>query len=579
VIATVASKHVGLEKLKQFMVIPVNGNTKLPLINYDAYIEGEINDLTQAILKDEQLSQQYEPRWLAIQLLEGDLSLLDDNWTNTPLGQVLPGSLTRLSEIYGSSTDISVADHRYQFIHQVLNLVIERGSKGFSSSDKVDRIVTHRWLGIPIFFALMYLIFNLVQNVSAPYLDWIDGLFSGPFTRWSLAVLNWVHAPAWLTSLAVDGVLAGLGGVLVFVPGLFIMYLLLAVMEQSGYLARAAFVMDRFMTKIGLHGKSFIPMILGFGCNVPAIYATRTIEKRQARILTGLLIPFMSCSARLPVYIIFGLAFFPGRANLVIFSLYLLGILVAAGIGLVISRLAFKGETFGILVMELPGYHMPILRDVLRYAKSRTAVFIRNAGTVIVVFSVIIWLLLNFPQGVEKARDSYFGKLSSALAPLLQPAGFGHWEASGSLVTGLVAKEIVVSTLAQIYHLPEDTQAQQPTNLGNDLVEITAGFGRATLDTGKQLLEVLTPGVTLFKDQTNGENVALSQALRKNFTPLSAYAFLVFVLLYVPCAATIAAQKQEFGWKWTALSIVITLIVPWVMATLVYQGGLLLGLG
>ena len=224
----------------------------------------------------------------------------------------------------GSDPDFAVADRRYQFIQKVLSGTIHQKTKGVSVTDKIDTIVTHRWLGIPIFFAFMYLIFNLVQTVSAPFLNWIDTLFNGPFTRWSLAVFTWLHAPAWLTSLAVDGVLAGLGGVLVFVPGLYIMYLLLAVMEQTGYLARAAFVMDRFMSKIGLHGKSFIPMILGFGCNVPAIYATRTIEKREARIMTGLLIPFMSCSARLPVYIVFGLAFFPHHANLVVFSLYLL---------------------------------------------------------------------------------------------------------------------------------------------------------------------------------------------------------------------------------------------------------------
>jgi ferrous iron transport protein B len=260
--------------------------------------------------------------------------------------------------------------------------------------------------------------------------------------------MTWLHAPAWLTSLLIDGVVAGVGGVLVFLPGLFVMYFLLAVMEQSGYLARAAFVMDRFMSKAGLHGKSFIPMILGFGCNVPAIYATRTIEKREARILTGLLIPFMSCSARLPVYLIFGLAFFPQHANLVIFSLYLLGIVVAAGIGLLLSRLLFRGETVSILVMELPDYHLPTLKSLLRYAKSQSGAFVKNAGTLIVAFSTILWFLLNLPWGVQDARQSYFGVVSAGVAPVLAPAGFDTWEASGSLVTGLVAKEVVVSTLA-----------------------------------------------------------------------------------------------------------------------------------
>jgi ferrous iron transport protein B len=320
-------------------------------------------------------------------------------------------------------------------------------------------------------------------------------------------------------------------------------------------------------------------MILGFGCNVPAIYATRTIEKDSARILTGLLIPFMSCSARLPVYIIFGLAFFPQQANLVIFSLYLLGILMAGAVGLVLSRTLFRGETHSILVMELPSYRFPTPRHLLRYAKVQSGQFVKNAGTVIVLFSMVLWLLLNMPWGVQEARDSYFGQFSSAIAPALAPAGFDTWEASGSLVAGLMAKEVVVSALSQIYHLPQDAQTDHPTTIIEDVKEIALGFGEATLEAGIKLLDVLSPGVRLSPDEDNSEDVALSRALRRSFTPLSAYSFLVFVLLYVPCAATIGAQKQEFGWKWTGLSVAIMLVVPWLLATLVYQGGLLLGFG
>jgi ferrous iron transport protein B len=384
-----------------------------------------------------------------------------------------------------------------------------------------------------------------------------------------------------MKSLLLEGVLTSVGGVLVFVPSLFMMHFLLAALENSGYLARAAFVMDRFMSKVGLHGKSFIPMILGFGCNVPAIYATRTIEKREARLLTGLLIPFMSCSARLPVYLIFGLAFFPDRANLVIFILYLLGIFVAAGIALIISRLLFKDAGPSILVMELAPYRLPKLKPIFRYAWGQTAEFIKNAGTVIVVFSMALWLALNLPWGTTDPKESIYGQFSTILAPTLAPPGFGEWEQAGALVTGIIAKEMVISSLAQVYHIPQDDAAEAPETFWADLADLGRQFIQATLETGQEILETLTPGITLFKtaEDAGQGNLALSRALQSAFTPLSAASFLVFVLLYVPCVATVSAQRQEFGNQWAALSVAITLLVPWIMATIVYQSGRLLGLG
>jgi ferrous iron transport protein B len=426
----------------------------------------------------------------------------------------------------------------------------------------------------------MYVIFNIVQNVSAPFLDWIDYLFSGPLTNWATALLTALNAPDWLLSLTIDGMLAGVGGVLVFFPGLYAMYFCLAILEQSGYLARAAFVMDRFMSKIGLHGKSFIPMILGFGCNVPAIYATRTIEKREARLLTALLIPFMSCAARLPVYIVFGLAFFPDNANLVILGLYITGIVIAAVVGLILSRTLFKGHTLSILVMELPAYGLPSLKCVLMAARDQSKEFLYKAGTLIVGFSLILWFLLNMPWGVTDPQQSLYGKVSAEIAPILEPAGFGKWEASGALVTGMVAKEIVVSTLAQVYHLPQEVETTEDSSFLGDVQNLLWGLGEATIQAGKELLDVFTPGISLFpNEEAEGENVALSRALQASFTPLSAISFLLFVLLYVPCVATIGAQKQEFGWRWAAVSVAITLIVPWMISVTVYQVGTLLGLG
>lgn len=544
---------------------------------YNPAIEKEIHTLIQVIEGNDGFKASIQPRWMAIQLLEGECK----DPIPAEIQKILAESQARLVDKFGAELDLIFADNRYQFVRNIVgDTLTRRELEKPTLSDRIDRLLTNQYLGAPIFLIIMYFIFNLVQNVSAPFLDWIDYLFTGPLTHWTTAILTWLNAPGWLLSLSVDGVLAGLGGVLVFFPGLITMYFCLAVLEESGYLARAAFVMDRFMSKVGLHGKSFIPMILGFGCNVPAIYATRTIERREARLLTGLLIPFMSCSARLPVYLIFGLAFFPDHANLVITGMYITGIVVAAVVGIILSRTLFKGRTLSILVMELPAYRFPTLKCLIDYAWEQSKQFVRKAGVLIVVFSMGLWLLLNLPWGVTDHHQSYYGRLSTGLSPVLAPAGFGTMEASGALVTGLVAKEIVVSTLAQVYHAPQEVAAEENLSLWQDIQALLWGFGEAVLQSGKEFLEVFTPGISLFPDEGgNGENVALSRALQKAFTPLSAISFLLFVLLYVPCVATIGAQRQEFGWKWAAVSVAITLVVPWVMSVLVYQTGSLLGLG
>jgi ferrous iron transport protein B len=335
------------------------------------------------------------------------------------------------------------------------------------------------------------------------------------------------------------------------------------------------------MSKMGLHGRSFVPMILGFGCNVPAVYATRSIESRSARLLTGLLIPFMSCSARLPVYVIFGLAFFPRHGSTAIMALYILGIVVAATVGMVLSRTVFRHAPAGILMMEMPPYRRPSPKRVVRYTWNETSAFVRKAGTFILLGTVVFWLLLNMPRGATDVQRSWFGRASNAVAPLLAPAGFGDWEASGALVTGLLAKEIVVSTLSQVYvgEAGSATEVGETPSLVEGMTEIITGFAAATMDAAKQLLDTFTPGISLFGGDGSTQDTQLTMALQSAFTPLSAFAFLVFVLLYVPCLATIGAQIQEFGWRWAVLSIGIMLVIPWVMATLIYQGGSLLGLG
>lgn len=549
------------------------------VIIYPPQIETEIENLVE-VMAAAGINGRFPHRWLAIQLLEGDLGLLDSiaNGERAAIESALAASQARLQNQFGADVDIAITDARYQRVHELVEEVITRPETVTSLSDRVDQIVIHKWLGIPIFMVLMYLVFNLVQNVSAPYLDYIDGVISGPIITWVTALLALVRAPIWLISLLTNGIIAGVGGVLVFLPGLLVMYIALAILEDSGYLARAAFVTDRFMAKLGLHGRSFVPMILGFGCNVPAIYATRTIENRSARLLTGLLIPFMSCSARLPVYVIFGLAFFPVRGDLVIWSLYMIGILMAALVGTILSRTVFKDSPPGILLMEMPPYRIPSPRRVLNYAWEQSASFVRKAGTFILAGTIVFWALMNLPWGVESTQESYFGRISSTVAPVFAPAGFGEWQQTGALLTGLLAKEMVVSTMSQIYvgEVDGDDTAVTPTFL-DDIKQITLGFLNATFDAGKELLETLTPGLTLFNTADDGQDTALTLALQTAFTPLTAFAFLVFVLLYIPCIATISAQAQEFGWRWALFSMLIMLVVPWTLAVLVYQGGRLLG--
>lgn len=552
-------------------------------VRYSPLLEAEVSRLEQILSVLPGVREQLPVRWLAIQLLEGDESVWGevDAEGRAALADAVADSSIRLRERYGEDADLAVTDERYQFVHGVVEQVLTAPAQRWSPSDRIDRVVTNRWLGIPIFLMLMYFVFSLVQNVSAPYLDWVDGVISGPLTGWTVVLLAWLQAPIWLVSLVTDGIIAGVGAVLMFLPGLLVMYLALAVMEDSGYLARAAFVMDRAMSKIGLHGRSFMPMILGFGCTVPAIYATRSIESRSARLLTGLLIPFMSCSARLPVYVIFGLAFFPRNGNLAIMALYLLGILVAAGVGIVLSRTVFRNAPVGILMMEMPPYRRPSTKRVLGYTWNESGAFVRKAGSFILVGTVVFWLLLNLPWGTTDLRKSWFGRASGAVAPVLAPAGFGEWEASGALMTGLLAKEIVVSTLSQVYvgEAEATADAAPSPSLIEGVKEIATGFVMATVEAGKQILATFTPGVKLFADDGASEDSALMSALRQAFTPLSAFAFLAFVLLYVPCLATVGAQIQEFGWRWAALSIGVMLLVPWTLATLIYQGGQLIGLG
>ena len=551
-------------------------------LDYGGKIERAIACLIAAFDENKFDTGRYPQRWLAIKLLEGDadiVSRVQSMPNGAPLIELAQQNAEHLKSMLGDEVDLLTADRRYGYINGIVRQSLQRPLiDRITLTDRIDDIVTHKWLGLPFFFAIMYVIFRLVIDVSAPFLDWTDSVINGPIAHLFSFILNLVTAPAWIHSLVIDGIVAGVGGVLVFVPGLLILYFFLALLEDSGYMSRAAFVMDRFMRVVGLHGKSFIPMILGFGCAVPAIYATRTIASRRDRILTALLVPLMSCSARLPVYVVFGLAFFGARAGTVIWAMYALGIVIAMLAGMVFTRTILKPDVSSAFVLELPPYRQPALKSVLIHMWENTREFVRKAGTTILFASLVMWLLLNLPWGVTHQRDSYFGKVSSVIAPVFTPLGFGNWQTSGALVTGFMAKEIVVSTMSQVYLSGEEVKPFESADFSEDVIGIGSGFVTATINSGKILLSIL-PGVDLIPADKASDDTALSHALQEQFTPLSAMSMLVFVLLYVPCVATLGAIKHEFGASWAVTSAVYQTVVAWVIAFMIYQGGKLMGFG
>ena len=551
-------------------------------LDYGGKIEREIARMIATFDKLNFNTGLYSKRWLAIKLLEKDPDILE-RVKNIEGGEeiitIAKERSAHVESMLGEDFDLLTADRRYGYINGVVRQTLHRPMLDrITFTDRVDNVVTHKWLGLPVFFAVMYLVFRLVIDVSAPFLDWIDAVINGPVASWIASILNFLSAPVWLSSLILDGIVACVGGVLVFVPGLLILYFFLAVLEDSGYMSRAAFVMDRFMRIVGLHGKSFIPMILGFGCAVPAVYATRTIASRRDRVLTALLVPLISCSARLPVYVVFGLAFFGARAGTVIWAMYALGIFVAMLAGLAFTRTILKPDVSSAFVLELPPYRQPALKSVLIHMWENTREFVRKAGTTILMVSVIMWFLLNLPWGVTDQQESYFGKFSTAIAPLFAPLGFGSWETGGALVSGFMAKEIVVSTMSQIYLGDAENETFEETTFLEDVVFITRGFVDATISSARILLSIL-PGVDLVDEEAQTEDTALSLALRERFTTLSAVSLLVFVLLYVPCVATLGAIKHEFGSSWAITSAIYQTVVAWIIAFVIYQGGLLMGFG
>jgi len=527
VVETVANRGKGIDSLREAVVGTVGrGAENIFKIDYGWDIEGEIKKLSE-FLKDKVLPEEVPLRWLIIKLLEGDAEIMS-KVKALPHGGEIEGkvaeSTMRLEKRFNHDLETAIVERRYGFLESLVRECTTKSlriEEKFEISDRIDRVVTNKFLGIPIFLGLMWLTFQLVFALGNPLGDLIDSFF-GWFGGAAADGMYRVGAPEWVSSLISDGIISGIGSVLVFLPNILLLFLAIAILEDSGYMARAAFVMDRLMHALGLHGKSFIPMILGFGCNIPAVMATRTLESRKDRILTTLVIPLMSCSARLPIYTLFAGAFFSGREGLVVFSLYLMGIVLAVAMARMFKSIFFKREV-APLIMELPPYRLPMLRGVLFHMWERGSLFLRKAGTIIFSGVVLIWLLASLPPGTEYASGrSLICRLGSALAPILSPAGFGFWQAAVALIFGILAKEVVVGTLGTLYGVKE---------------------------------------------------AGLQGVISQSFTPLSAYAFMVMSLIYIPCVATVAVIKRETGWGWAGLAVGYSLILGWVAAVLIYRIG------
>ncbi len=601
VIEMVGNSGIGMDALKGAIQRLSQPNPPQPArVPYDDVLEQEITPLASAIEAIPILAEQYRPRWLAIKLLEADTDVNERLAAYPTLITQADAAAERIEDATGEDAETLITDGRYGFINRVVSGALSRPREAMeTTSDRIDRVLTHRHYGVPIFLLLMWVVFQFTANVSAPFLDFVDGLIGGPITTWATSLFGvFGLSGTWLEALIIDGVIAGVGGVLVFVPVLMSLYLAIGVLEDSGYMARAAFVMDRVMRAMGLHGKSFLPMLVGFGCTVPAVYATRTLENEDDRRLTGFLVTFMSCGARLPVYVVIGAAFFGANSGNLIFGMYLLGIGVALATGWALKKTVYRNKPPQPFVMELPPYRAPRLRDVWRQTWERTSSFVRKATTVILASSIVIWLMMAIPLSGGGSfndvapEDSVFGTVSETISPLFAPAGFGNWQASGSLITGFVAKEVVIGTMSQIYAGEDVAEADEPVpTFTEDLSSIATSFGEAVVLTGQEIVNIvprtvnIVPGISIaeadFLGAGGGEDdtTALESALTQVFTPLAAIAFTVFVLLYTPCMVTVAAMRQEFGTRFTLYQIAYTFAIAWLAATVVFQIGTLLGIG
>jgi len=548
IVRTVGHKGKGMDELKNAILEAGTGTPQRPaLVTYGEEIEREVHGLISLIQGEEALRGRYNSRWLAVKLLEGDEEVHADveeaASDSEAIFSAVEEAAHRIRRDFGEDPEVAIADQRYGFISGACREAVRQTVESrHTMSDRIDQVATSRALGIPIFLGLMYLVFKLTFTLSEPLMGWVEAFFG-----WLGGVVSGLWpggAESALQSLVVDGIIGGVGGVLVFFPVILLLFLAIAILEDSGYMARAAFIMDRLMHKIGLHGRSFIPMLLGFGCTVPAIMATRTLETRRDRLTTMLVLPLMSCGARLPIYALFIPAFFSESWRTpMLWGIYLIGIVLAVVLAKLLRSTLFRGEV-APFVMELPPYRMPTVRGTLIHMWERAWLFLRKAGTIIVGISILLWAMTSYPKApqaelagldaeeAQKAELSYSvaGRIGHALEPVMKPIGF-DWKTSTAMIGAFAAKEVFVAQLGIVHAVGEAGEESQ----------------------------------------------SLRAALRAEYTPLQAFCIMLFCLISVPCMVTIAVTWRESGsWKWPALQLGGLTGLAYVITLAVYQLGSLL---
>ena len=525
VIATIASKKKGLDELLETSINYIDSiSTQKTIKSYGENIEKEIQSILKVL---DESKFEYPNSWIALKLLEGDLTILNYIKENQE-----KGNFEKIKAIIDKSQDfeLEIVDKRYEFVNGIISSsVVKPDVEKITLTDRVDKIITNKFLGLPIFAIIVFMVFQLTFLIGSDFLGGYVASAIEMLGEFVLNLLEGINAPKLLISFLVEGIIGGIGAVFEFIPLIVVLYFFLGLLEDTGYMARAAYIMDGIMRALGLHGKTFISMIVGFGCNVPGVMATRTLENKKDRMIAILINPFMSCGARLPVYLVFIAAFFPNNGGIVLFSLYLLGILTALILGKIFSKTLFKGESSDF-IMELPPYRFPSFEVVLRDMWDKVLDFLHRAGTIILVVVTLLWVLANLPLGVEPySQGSILGKIGTLLSPIFILSGFGTWQATVSLFAGIAAKEAVVATLGMVY----------------------AGVGEGT-----QL--ILT--------------------LQSVFTPLTAISYMVMILFYTPCVAVIATVKNETNSsKWALFIAVYPFILGWIASVIIYQVGTLLG--
>ena len=568
VVRMVGNRNQGTEELLQAVIDAAAQATYKPFaLDYGTQLENGIGQICEALVT--LTGVKYPMRWLAVKLLENDgdvRSAVAKISGGEPVLAVVAEVRNKMLIITGEEPEISIAERRYRFVTEVCQEFMDVQARSAQSvSDKIDKLLTHRLWGLPIFFGMMWLLFNMVFTVGEVPQHWLKN-----GVKWLGDFLAASMAEGELKSLLIDGIIGGVGGVITFLPNILLLFLGISLLEDTGYMARAAFVMDRVMRSAGLHGKSFIPLLLGFGCNVPAIMGTRTLENKSDRMVTILVAPLMSCSARLPVYtLLIGAFFTENMAGSILFAIYFLGVFLAIVMSLVFRQWLFPGSTEAF-IMEMPSYHLPTLRSIITHMWERSVLYLKKAGTLILAASILIWFLTNYPAEVNYSKDfdaakaevaekygaaiaapllaqldkeqsgeklsrSYAGQLGRIIEPAIKPLGF-DWKIGVGLVSAVAAKEVLISTLATIY------------SVGSAEEESIEGLQQA---------------------------VASDPA----FTPLVAFCLMVFTLIYSPCLAALAVIRRETNsWKWPAFSFAYSTSLAWLITFVIFQSGMALGL-